>query len=434
MKLLIYGINYAPELTGIGKYTGEMAKHFAKQGHQVEVITAPPYYPQWKVKKGYANTWKKETIDDVTVLRCPLYVPRKINGVKRILHEVSFLLSSLWYWIPRYFLSYDAIICVSPPFHLGFMALPHKWFWGTTVINHIQDLQVDAARDLKIIESKWLLSVLERSEKWLLKRFTRVSTISKGMEAKLQEKFSDPLETIMFPNWVDSKMIYPVSKEDSMREEWGILPADKLVLYSGNLGKKQGLEVVLHIANNLRDRKGLHFIIVGEGVSKETLMELKESLDLTNVRFLPLQPLDRLSEMLASADVHLVLQKKAAADLVMPSKLTNILAVGGHALVTADAGTTLHDVVSENDLGTLVPAENQALLQDKIDAILTGDLDGNIAGATAFAADHLDKQAILSTFLTNISDVNNGQQQPDTPTIHQVTTAKVLSPSTEMDA
>ena len=182
MRILIYGINYAPELTGIGKYTGELATYLAAAGDKVEVITAPPYYPQWQVKEAYRGKgFIEENIAGVRVLRCPLYVPKEVSGVKRILHEFSFVLSSLRYWIPRYFRSYDIILCISPPFHLGFLALPHKWLHGTHVINHIQDLQVDAARDLGIIKQEGLLSLLERAERWLLRRVTAVSTISTGM-------------------------------------------------------------------------------------------------------------------------------------------------------------------------------------------------------------------------------------------------------------
>ena len=134
MKILIYGINYAPELTGIGKYTGEMAAFLAGAGDDVEVITAPPYYPQWKIQEGYDRGFYTERIEGVTVHRCPLYVPNEVTGLRRILHEFSFVLSSMRYWIPRYFRSYDRIICVSPPFHLGFPALVHKWLRGTHVV------------------------------------------------------------------------------------------------------------------------------------------------------------------------------------------------------------------------------------------------------------------------------------------------------------
>ncbi len=399
MKILIYGINYAPELTGIGKYTGEMAAFFADEGHQVEVITAPPYYPNWEVKKEYRGGWRKETLEGVTVLRCPLYVPKAVTGAKRILHEISFVISSLRYWFPRYFRTYDVIICVSPPFHLGFMALPHKWLRGTKVVNHIQDLQVDAARDLKIIRHEGLLSVLEKTERWLLGKMSRVSTISKGMLKKITFKGIPIEKTIMFPNWVDNEVVFPVSKNDSVKAEWGFKESDQIVLYSGNLGEKQGLSSILNVADQFRKRDNLHFIIIGNGGAKERLIRRADEMKLKNVTFMPLQPFERLAATLAAADIHLVLQKKAAADLVMPSKLTNILAVGGHALVTAEAGTTLHDVVKEHKLGTLVTPEDDKALEKGLSEILAGNREEDAQGARAFSNRYLNKHSIVSGFL-----------------------------------
>lgn len=411
MKILIYGINYAPELTGIGKYTGEMAAFFAEQGDEVEVITAPPYYPQWKIKEGYrGDGYRREVIDDVTVLRSPLYVPQEVTGPRRILHELSFVFSSLRYWLPRFFRHYDLIICVSPPFHLPAPALLHSRLRGTLVVNHIQDLQVDAARDLNIIKQPWLLKILERTERWLLRGVDYVSTISEGMRQKLAAKGLDSAKIIMFPNWVDANLVYPVPQELSARRDWGFSESDKIILYAGNLGEKQGLENILHAADRLRDTPGLHFVIIGEGGAKRRLVEMAGSMRLENVVFKPLQPLNRLAASLAAADIHLVLQKKAAADLVMPSKLTNILAVGGHALVTAESGTTLFDQVHRHQLGTLVEPENVDALEMGLREILAGRRDDDHRGALTFARERLDKQHILTGFRRLLYTLLNNKQ------------------------
>ncbi|WP_420458895.1 WcaI family glycosyltransferase [Neolewinella sp.] len=403
MKILIYGINYAPELTGIGKYTGEMAAYFASAGDEVEVITAPPYYPRWEVAEAYRGGYRQEWLDGVRVLRCPLYVPREVTGLRRILHEFSFVLSSLRYWIPRYFRPYDMILCISPPFHLPYLALPHKWLHGTPVVNHIQDLQVDAARDLGIIRQPWLLRLLESAERWALQAVSAVSTISTGMQRKVVKKGLNPDEIILFPNWVDKKLVHPVARAESARRDWGLDDRDRLVLYAGNLGEKQGLENVLYLADRLQDVPRLTFMIIGEGGAKARLVTEAESLGLTNVVFKSLQPLERLAATLAAADVHLVLQKRAAADLVMPSKLTNILAVGGHALITAEAGTTLYDLVDEHQLGTLVEPEDLDALEEGLRGILSGARSQDAAGAEDFAASHLDKEHILTDFRTVLS-------------------------------
>jgi colanic acid biosynthesis glycosyl transferase WcaI len=271
------------------------------------------------------------------------------------------------------------------------------------VVNHIQDLQVDAARDLNIIENESLLRLLEKTERWLLGKMSRVSTISKGMRKKIMAKGIPDEKIIMFPNWVDDEVIFPLTKAHSVKAEWGFEESDQIVLYSGNLGVKQGLESILNVADELRNRKNLYFIIVGDGGAKERLMRKADEMKLKNVIFIPLQPLERLAATLAAADVHLVLQKKAAADLVMPSKLTNILAMGGHALVTAEAGTTLHDVVKEHGLGTLVSPENDEELKKGLSDILAGNREDDAQGARAFANRYLNKHSIVSGFLRAIN-------------------------------
>ena len=109
MRILIYGINYSPELTGIGKYTGEMGAWLAQQGHTVEVITARPYYPEWKIHAAYRGKgWHTDVIEGAIVHRSPLYVPKSVSALRRILHEFSFVAGSLPYWLKMFF--FQAII------------------------------------------------------------------------------------------------------------------------------------------------------------------------------------------------------------------------------------------------------------------------------------------------------------------------------------
>lgn len=190
MNILIYGINYAPELTGIGKYTGEMAEWMALQGHKVSVITSMPYYPEWETHKNYKGKWwHTEVINNVTVYRCPMYVPSKVTASKRIIHEFSFVLSSLVYWF-KFFITQktDIVITIAPPFHLGFISAFFAKLKKAKLITHIQDLQVDAARDLGMIKNKSFLSLMFKAEKYLLDKSSAVSTISEGMIKKFMPK------------------------------------------------------------------------------------------------------------------------------------------------------------------------------------------------------------------------------------------------------
>ncbi|OIN59108.1 glycosyl transferase [Arsenicibacter rosenii] len=400
MRILFYGINYFPELTGIGKYTGEMAEWLVSQGHAVDVITALPYYPEWKIKEEYSSkSWMTEISNGVRIMRCPLYVPKNVTSIKRIVHELSFVISSLRFW-SRVFVSkpYDIVICFSPPFHLGLLPVLYTQLRGVPLWCHIQDLQIDMAKDLGMINNKLFLNLMFFVERIILKHSSVVSTISKGMIRKILAKKVLNQECLFFPNWVDDKHISVLPKEASLKREFGIPMEHKIILYSGSLGEKQGLEIILEVAEAYRTQSDVHFLIVGAGGGRERLEELARQKKLGNVRFFPLQPYDKLGELLASADVHLVLQKKSASDLVLPSKLTSILSAGGCSIVSALPGTTLYDIIDEFKMGILVEPESVIALKEGIDKALSTDLNCYRENARRYAEQFLSKETILRRF------------------------------------
>ena len=148
MKILIYGINYAPEQVGIGKYTGELGSWLASVGHDIHVITAPPYFPGWKVSPGYYNCYKLEKNQGVQVLRCPLWIPPRPNGFSRLLHLASFALSSLCPLLAKLYWRPDVVITIAPAFQ--HLERCYRETCGSSTINwlHIQDFELDAAFEL----------------------------------------------------------------------------------------------------------------------------------------------------------------------------------------------------------------------------------------------------------------------------------------------
>ncbi|MFD2963932.1 MULTISPECIES: WcaI family glycosyltransferase [Olivibacter] len=405
-------MNYAPELTGIGKYTGEMGSWFAQRGHKVAVVTAMPYYPEWRVHKDYSKRgWHKEIIDNAEVFRVPIYVPKNVNSVKRIIHELSFIVSVFPIWFTFLFKrKYDIVVNINPPFHLGLYPFLYSKLRNAKLVTHIQDLQIDAAKDLQMIKNKALLNFMFKFEKSLLQRSDMVTSISIGMRRKIIAKQVPEDKFRMFPNWVDSKVITPLSQRESLRIEWGIPFSDKVILYAGNLGEKQGLESIITIAERLKNLTNVHFVIVGSGAGREKLEGLAIGKGLSNVKFFPLQPYEKLSALLASADLHLVLQKKSASDLVMPSKLTSILASGGCAIVTAIPGSSLYDVIHENTLGILTEPENEEALMAGILTALNSDLKKYRDNARNYAATNLDKNQILTRFEKDLQELTDSKK------------------------
>ncbi|WP_047549748.1 glycosyltransferase WbuB [Methylotenera sp. G11] len=428
MRILIHGINFSPELTGIGKYSGELAEWLALQGHEVRVVTAPPYYPQWKIADGYANWWHKQSVNlakrlpasggGLLVYRCPLWVPAKPSGLKRLLHLASFALTSLPVMLRQVFWRPHIVFVVEPPLFCAPQALLVARLSGARAWLHVQDFEVDAAFDLGLIKGARLRSFVAAAERWLLSRFHKVSTISQRMLDRLLLKGVVADQCVFFPNWVDVSAIVPspqaaglnASRANALsyRHELGIDANAVVALYSGNMGGKQGLEILAQATVLLGDLTGIVFVFCGNGAERPMLE--RECSGLENVRFLDLQPLERLGELLSMADIHLLPQRADAADLVMPSKLTGMLASGRPVVATAIEGTELAKVVA--GCGLVVPPATPMLFADAIKRLVNdaGLRAGLGAAGRKYAEDFLDKGAVLSQFELNIKQLINAQK------------------------
>lgn len=410
MKILFYGINYSPELTGIGKYTGEMAEWFAVRGHEVRVITAPPYYPAWKISEGYPNRYHTQQLNGVTVYRTPLWVPHQPSGLKRLIHLASFALSSFptlfmqWRWKP------DVIWVVEPPLMCAPAAVAFAKMVGAKSWLHVQDYEVNAAFDMGLLKGQWLKRMVLACERWLMRCFDRVSSISGQMLSLAGEKGVDADRVVLFPNWVDISAIQPLEVVSPYRAELGIAEDAVVALYSGNMGGKQGLEILAHTARlliNTSYPQQIEFVFCGHGAGRADLEEACQGL--TNVRFLDLQPFERLSELLGMADIHLLPQRADAADLVMPSKLTGMMASGRAVLATATADTELGRVVAqEAQCGLIVQPENAQAMVEAIQQLAQDSELRQQLGSKGrlYAESKLDKDSVLRAFEQSLLALN----------------------------
>lgn len=404
MRILIVGINYAPELTGIGKYSGEMAEWLAAAGHEVRVVTAPPYYPEWRVAEGYtAWCYRTETMRGVSIWRCPVWVPARPSGLKRLLHLASFALSSLPVLLRQVLWRADAVIVIEPPLFCA----PAAWLCarlsGANAWLHVQDFEVDAAFELGILRSRGLRNIVSGLEGWLMCRFDRVSTISPNMVRRLTQKGVAPEKTVLFTNWVDVDSIFPLGKASLMRTELGISTEVVVALYSGNMGEKQGLETVLESAAALASDRSIQFVLCGDGAARERLQERYAGLP--NVKWLPLQPLDRLNDLLNMADIHLLPQRAGAEDLVMPSKLTGMLASGRPVVATVNKGTQVADVLT--DCGMVVEPDNIAAVSEAILRLAQDTAGRQALGAKAreYALAHWAREYVMRGFSVRLKEL-----------------------------
>lgn len=354
IKVLIVGINYAPDFIGIPKYNTELSRELQKRAHSVWVITAPPYYPSWSIPESYKGMWRTEMLDGVKVTRAPIFVPPKPTGLKRLLHLLSFTLTS---FPSAIFASLkfrpDVVLNIAPSLMSAPVALCAARVSGARTWLHIQDFEVDAAFELGLLQGSGMRRIAQTVEGSIFRAFDRVSTISESMRQLLVAKGVREERTLQIRNWVDVDTI--TAQPDSCttyRSELNIPLDHKVALYSGNMASKQGLEVLGDLAANLSSQGAkITIVLCGQGPVRAELEARCKGLE--NVRFLDLQPIERLSEFLATADIHLLPQRAEAADLVLPSKLTGMLASGRAIVAMALPETGLASEVA--GCGVVVP-------------------------------------------------------------------------------
>lgn len=415
MNFLVHGMNYWPEPIGVGRYTGEMVRWLEERNHAIRVVTTRPYYPYWRSNAPEFAEEQAVSREPGKVLRVPVYVPRRPNRVNRLIHLASFGMTSL---LP---------LCASRGFapHVVFSILPTIASLPAAVLAsrtcraplwvHVQDLEIDIWEGMN--RATRLATTARRCEKWLLRKASVVSSISEPMLERISRLGVEDSRLFLMRNWAD---IIPIKSENvsrEVRESIGVSPDQCMVLYSGNVGWKQGLRLLIECARELGSESGIVFIISGEGVAREKLM--RESRGIGNVRWLGLQPRDRLPHLLRAADIHVIPQEKVVRDQLFPSKLGNIAASGRPVVVQAWPGTALERVVRENGMGRVTTPGNRgsfaAALLD-----LAGDVEERLRlghNATRYVATSLRRDTILEQFEARVkqlvSDVGDKRMQKD---------------------
>ncbi len=373
MKITVWGINYDPEPTGIGPFNTDLCAFFAERGHQVTMLSTFPYYPWWRKRAAdQGKLYQRENHQGVVVHRCWHYVPAKPTTVTRLLHELSFVATSTLraLFLPRP----DVYIVVSPPLFLGLGATLVRWLrWGKFVY-HVQDLQPDAALGLGMIKPGLAVRALYALENWNYARASLVTGISQGMMEAFRKKRVRENKSYLLANWIPDgdATAHPYSSV-SFRAANGIAAETPLIAYSGNLGIKQGIEIVVQAAA-LAEKSGaavrptsrpsIHWAVCGEGAAKPALEALVAQTGCATAHLYPLQPDDLYQSLLREADVCLITQQKGTGQFFFPSKLLSILQLGRAVLAVADESSELARAVHEGDFGLVVaPGDAPALLE-----------------------------------------------------------------------
>lgn len=405
MKILFYALHYGPDPGGAGPFNWQLGTYLAQRGHDVTVISTPPHYPQWRVADEYVGAGHVvEQLDDVTVHRVPIKVPSadELSAKRRIIYETRFNVSALRCWLPTAVRRgrFDLVLSVCPPLQAAVPALAYSRLRRTPFVFFLHDLQVGQAVDLKMITNPRAIRALFRIEDAVLNAATRVAVHTEAMRRQVIDKGIEPDHVWLLPTWADLDELAPSPRENAFRAELDIDPEAVLVTYAGGMGEKHGLDVVVDAARLLRDRSDIQFALIGAGPKRAGLEQQARALDVPNLRFLPLQPIQRMPEILAASDLLLVTGRGDAVDRGFPAKLTNIMAAGRASVAVAAPGTAVFDVLTQHDAGSVVAPDDPAALAAAIAAAADDEELRTRHGRNArtYAEQHLSRDLLLGGF------------------------------------
>lgn len=402
-NITLIGLNFFPESTAIGLYSTQLAQYLEAEGYALDVITAFPYYPQWKIAADYQNksSYLKEELGNINLYRYKQYVPAQPTFAKRIVHIISFTWGSFWnLWKIK---KCDIVISIVPFTSATFLGyVQQKRFKAKSWI-HIQDFEFDAAFQSGLTSTGehkggLIYKMLMWLEKYLFSKADRVSTISHTMLKKLETKTKSP--TYFLPNWIDEKTINPAFAK---AHPYLIAPKFK-ILYSGNIGDKQDWAFFKRLIAQL-DFERYEMVLVGDGAMRSQLVE--EIKDFAGIHWHPPVPYADLSDLLCSADVHILFQKAEVLDTVMPSKILGMMASAKPSIITGHPDSEVATTIRDSTGGYYSSSEAVETVLDQLDALALQPEKAKEMGISArdYVVTHFSKEQILSRFVTTLSEI-----------------------------
>lgn len=365
MRILIYSYNYHPEPIGIAPLMTELAEGLVRRGHEVRVITAMPNYPERQIYPKYrGKLYQTERVNDVEIQRCYVWIRPAPNLLTRFLLEGSFVglsfVKALQGWRP------DIILHASPSLPVSIPVALLKLLYRCPTVLNLQDILPEAAVKTGLIRNRFAIKLFEILEKFAYSNATQISVIADSFRQNLLSKGVPDTKIRTIANWVDVDFIRPLDKYRNTFRRANNLGKKFLVLYSGNIAHTQGVRTILHAAAYLQHLDDIIFVIVGETGQLSELAQLKHQLGISNVLLHPFLPRSQLPEMLAAADVGLILQKRNIVGFNMPSKTQVLLASGRPIIAAVPAQGTAAQAVKASGGGWIIQPEDPGELAKAI--------------------------------------------------------------------
>jgi len=363
--------HFAPDLAPTGVVMTRIVTELAARGHELHVVTALPWYRNHAIEPGWGGRlWRTEKTEWGSIIRVhPFPGKSKSNLLRRALGFIAFSYAVGIRSVHADGLPFkvDGVLAMSPPLTLGLTGWFTKIIRRAPLVFNIQDVFPDAAIQTGAISNKKIIAAAKWLERMSYQRSDAVVLLSQDLRTnianKIDKKFHQRLHVI--PNFVDTSAITPQDRMTTYRRELGI--GDQLVvMYAGNVGFSQSLNLVVDAAARFPD---IAFVINGDGAARKKLEE--DCAQLANVYFGDYQPIERLSEVLATGDIHLVPLRAGLASVSVPSKSYSILAAGRPMLAAIDPGTEIPNMLEQSGAGVAVEPENSAAFIEALSQLVS---------------------------------------------------------------
>jgi colanic acid biosynthesis glycosyl transferase WcaI len=362
MRVLVLGINYAPERTSVAPFTTGLCEHLAANGNTVTVVTAFPYYPEWRVWDGYRGSlYRREIINGVAVHRVAHYVPHKPSRlIERLAYDISFAVNC---FIAALFAGgCDIIYCSCPPPTVAFAAYLLSLIKVAPYVMKLTDIASDAALATEIMKPGLAIRLARAFEAFTFRKAHAVVCLCQGFIDRLKERGVNEERLLLISDWGDTENLRPAEEGQAFRIANQLSSNQFLVFHTGNMGKKQKLINIVDAAECSKNERELRWIVVGQGEERSQLEREISRRNLTNIRLLPLQPAESLRAMYSSADLLLLNQAAAVEDAVIPSKLLTYMAAGRAIVAAVSEKSEAARQIRKANCGVVVPPENPEAL------------------------------------------------------------------------
>jgi colanic acid biosynthesis glycosyl transferase WcaI len=363
--------HYAPDVAPTGEVMTAIAEALAGLGHRLHLVTALPWYRDHRVEPGWTGkaVRRDRSAPVGRISRIHPFPTDKTNIPARALAFGGFTaLAGAVALADR--TPPDVVLAMSPPLTLGLAGWAVARARRAPFVFNVQDIFPDVAVELGMLRNPKVIAVASKLERFVYRHADTVTVLSDDLAANVAAKLGpdqDPAKVRVIPNFVDTGFITVADRDNGYRREYG-LEGRTVVMYAGNVGFSQSLDLLIEAARRFVDRPDVVFVINGGGSAMAGLSE--QAAGMANLRFVGMQPKSRLPEVLAAADLHVVPLRTGLARSSVPSKLYSILAAGRPILASVDEGTEVARTVERAGAGRAVPPDDPAAFLAALEAML----------------------------------------------------------------